>query len=217
MSNLFTAHCRFGVTITGAKTAEDALKIFEQLDIVLVGADQQEGVRNWKGIDFCPPVHEPPNGFPPSRDDQFEVYAYIKVFLEGEDVDQARNQLDQLYPDVWINGAMDTTFPPRFTCSAWDFSIDPSVGEDLDSKNRTALPGSVAKEWQKAPRIAAEDRIAPSDPPLEAARKATRQFKRVLQPFELCWILKANGIDLSKKGAWQEAAREISEQLAKNG
>lgn len=36
MSNLFTAHCRFGVTLTGVKNAEDALKMFEKLDIVLI-------------------------------------------------------------------------------------------------------------------------------------------------------------------------------------
>lgn len=221
MSNLFTAYCRFGVTLTGVKTGEDALKMFEKLDIVLVGADfnpmssdEQEGVKNWKGIDFCPPVHGSPNGYPPSRDDEFEVYAYIKVFLDAADVSQAREQLDQLNLDVRDGKPF---LERECSSSGLDFSIDPSAGEDLDPQNRTALTGSAAKVWQKAPQIAAEDRIAPSDPPLEAARKATRQFKRALQPFELCWILKANGIDLSKEGAWQEAAWEISEQLTKNG
>ncbi len=208
---MFTAHCGFGVTLTGVKTAADALKMFEKIDIVVIGpdfdpvsSDKPEGVKNWRGIDFCPPVHESPNGCAPSRDDQFEVYAYIKVFLEAKDVAEARKKLDQLYPDV-----VDDTFPPRFTVSAWDFSIQPSVDEELDPKNRITPPGAAAKEWQEARPIAAGDQISPTDPPLEAATKALRQFNRPLRdPFELRWVLKANGIDLSTEEAW-----EINKQL----
>lgn len=216
---LFTAHCNFSVTITKVASAEEALGVFEKLDVVVLkwSNDSNEPVKatNWKGVDFCPAVRESPGGYASSDSDKFQIYAYIKVFLEASDIGHARQQLNQLCPEVDEGKPFwDRT---NYRSSRWDFSIDPSVGEDLDPQNRTALTGSAAKVWQKAPQIAAEDRIAPSDPPLEAARKATRQFKRALQPFELCWILKANGIDLSKEGAWQEAAWEISEQLAKNG
>lgn len=132
-----------------------------------------------------------------------------EILLDAEDVAGARAKLDRLYPCAGPGENADRdVVDPIQPCGAWDFSIKPSVGDDLDPANRISPSESVTKAWQKAPGIATEDQIAASDPPLEAARKATRQFKRALQPFELSWILKANGIDLSTG-----AASEISEQL----